>query len=144
MPLETLKKRCQFLKVRGGWRHATPAFVLEGKSRSATQGGKVSEKTSEIPEIRGPRFGFTVTKKLGGAVDRNRIRRRLKAAAEKAGVPLAQPSFDYVVVARRAALDRPFDTLLDDFAAALARIHSKGPSPKGQPRRRQRNRPRAE
>jgi ribonuclease P protein component len=139
MPLETLKKRSQFLKVRGGRRHATPAFVLEGKARSASQGGNVSEKLSEKSENRGPRFGFTVTKKLGGAVDRNRIRRRLKAAAEKAGVPLAQPSFDYVVVARRAALDRPFDTLLEDFAIAVSRIHASSPS-----RRRQRNRPRAE
>ena len=132
MPLETLKKRAQFLRIRGGRRHATPAFVLEGKARAAPGESDLSAHS----ETTGARFGFTVTKKLGGAVDRNRIRRRLKAAAERAGVPRAKPNFDYVVIARRTAIDRPFDNLLDDFATALGRLHVDGPN---RPRRKKRS-----
>lgn len=70
----------------------------------------------------GPRFGFTVTKKLGNAVTRNRIRRRLKAAFA-AGASEAQASCDYVIVARRTALDRPYALLLEDVTRALAALH---------------------
>jgi ribonuclease P protein component len=69
----------------------------------------------------GPRFGFTITKKLGNAVTRNRIRRRLKAAFA-AGADGAEASCDYVVVARRTALDRPYALLLEDVTRALAAL----------------------
>jgi ribonuclease P protein component len=69
----------------------------------------------------GPHFGFTVTKKLGNAITRNRIRRRLKAAFAS-GADQAQSSCDYVIVARRAALDRPYAQLLEDVARALAAL----------------------
>ena len=70
-----------------------------------------------------PRFGFTVTKKLGGAVVRNRIRRRLKAAIALVAAALARPNHDYVIVARREALDRPFADLKKDLERALQRVH---------------------
>ena len=70
-----------------------------------------------------PRFGFTVTKALGGAVVRNRIRRRLKAAVVATSGPLAQAGHDYVVVARAAAADRPFDELKKDLEQAFQRVH---------------------
>ena len=57
------------------------------------------------------RFGFTVTKRLGGAVRRNRIRRRLKAAVE-ATAGMADGETDYVIVAKAAAFDVPFDGLV--------------------------------
>jgi ribonuclease P protein component len=73
----------------------------------------------------GARFGFTITKKIGNAVTRNRIRRRLKAAfAARAGEYGKSPC-DYVVVARHAALDRPYALLLDDVARALLALHGK-------------------
>lgn len=71
----------------------------------------------------GPRFGFTVTKKLGGAVVRNRIRRRLKAAILELVDGHARPGFDYVLIARKAALDRPFAALKKDLEDALHRVH---------------------
>ncbi len=72
----------------------------------------------------GPRFGFTITKKIGNAVTRNRIRRRLKAAfaARTKGANLG--ACDYVIVARHAAVDRPFELLLDDVGRALVELHS--------------------
>jgi ribonuclease P protein component len=131
MPLETLKKRTEFLRVRGGRRVATSCFVLEGKMRRPAA---ASNPHGASPDrIEGPRFGFTVTKKLGGAVIRNRIRRRLKAAIEAAAVPLADPDFDYVVLARHAALDQPFATLVADIKRAMKKIHSAPPQVRKKP-----------
>jgi ribonuclease P protein component len=73
--------------------------------------------------VRGARFGFTVTKKLGGAVVRNRIRRRLKAAITLVADGIAKPDHDYVLVARLAAFDRDFEALKKDLERALHRVH---------------------
>jgi ribonuclease P protein component len=110
--LRTLKSRPEFLAVRGGRRSSTPAFLIEMRERTAPAGDES-----------GARFGFTITKKIGNAVTRNRIRRRLKAAfAAKAGEH-ARQTCDYVIVARIAALDRPFALLLEDVARAFAALH---------------------
>jgi ribonuclease P protein component len=110
--LPTLKARAEFLAVRGGRRSSTPAFLIEMRERPTTGTGAI-----------GPRFGFTITKKIGNAVTRNRIRRRLKAAFAAAARAYAQPSCDYVIVARQAALDRPFALLLEDVGRALSALH---------------------
>lgn len=68
------------------------------------------------------RLGLTVTKKLGSAVIRNRIRRRLKAAAREVFPAHARPGTDYVLIARKAAYDRNFTALLDDMKRALLRL----------------------
>lgn len=62
---------------------------------------------------------MTVTKKLGGAVRRNRIRRRLKEAARQVFPLHAEPGCDYVMIARAGAADRVFAGLLDDVKRAL-------------------------
>lgn len=110
MAFETLKKRSEFLRLRGGARFATPSFVLE--TRPAVEAGSVAA-----------RFGYTVTKKLGGAVMRNRIRRRLKAVVGQVAPKLAHPGHDYVLVARAAAYDRAFADLKKDLERALQRVH---------------------
>jgi ribonuclease P protein component len=112
--LRTLKKRSEFLRLRGGARFATPCFVLETRHRVPADGAVAPGE---------PRFGFTVTKKLGGAVVRNRIRRRLKAAVVAVSGQFAQPGHDYVLVARIAALDRAFPELKKDLERALHRVH---------------------
>jgi ribonuclease P protein component len=110
--VQTLKKRADFLRLRGGARFATPSFVLETRPRDAK------------PDVAaGARFGFTVTKKLGGAVVRNRIRRRLKAAVGLVAPELARANHDYVLVARAAAFERDFDALKKDLERALQRVH---------------------
>lgn len=70
------------------------------------------------------RVGFTTSRKVGGAVARNRARRRLRAIAEQL-LPLAgRPGCDYVLIGRPATPTRPFALLLGDFEAALARVHA--------------------
>jgi ribonuclease P protein component len=123
-PLVTLKRRREFLSVRGGARAAMPAFVLEGKRRS-----------SAIPD-EAPRFGFTVSKQVGGAVERNRIRRRLKAAARDVLLEHARRDYDYVLIARRPALDAAFAALVTDLADALKRVHARGGGGRQNPRMR--------
>ena len=71
-----LKKRAEFLHVRGGARFVAPSLVLQARKRNG-----------ETEEIHLARFGFTATKSLGGAVVRNRARRRLKEAAAKGRHP---------------------------------------------------------
>ena len=70
-----------------------------------------------------PRVGFTVSKKVGGAVERNRVRRRLREIVRLSDAGPLRPGSDYVLVGRRAALELPFDRLIADFARALGRIH---------------------
>jgi ribonuclease P protein component len=108
--LTTLRRRAEFLRVRAGARWATPAFVLEARRRSGL--------------AEGARFGFTVSKQVGGAVERNRIRRRLKAAVRDVLAEEARPDYDYVLIARRPALDTAFAALVADLANALERVHT--------------------
>lgn len=121
LALQTLKSRSEFLAVRGGTRASVPVCLLEARMRKP---GAVC--------IVGARFGFTITKKLGNAVTRNRIRRRLKAAfTTLVDNQHAMEGFDYVVVARSAAFERPFADLLNDLRRALDLVHNPAPS-KGQ------------
>jgi ribonuclease P protein component len=69
------------------------------------------------------RVGFTVSKKVGNAVVRNRVRRRLREVVRQASPRGMRPGHDYVVIGRRAALDTPFPRLVEDFERALRRVH---------------------
>jgi ribonuclease P protein component len=121
----TLTKRSEFLRLRGGARFATPSFVVETRPRGPRSADPASPEASEpaAHATDGPRFGFTVTKKLGGAVVRNRIRRRLKAVVGLVAPALAHSNHDYVLVARLTALDRTFADLKKDLERALQRVH---------------------
>jgi ribonuclease P protein component len=112
VPLETLKKRAEYLRVRGGSRWSVASATVEGKPRH-------DAADAEAP----PRFGFTVTKKMGGAVVRNRIRRRLKAAIAAISATHARTGFDYVLIARPAALTQSFASLKKDLEDAFQRVH---------------------
>ena len=112
MKITTLKKRSEFLRIRGGARCPTAPFVLETKPRA-------EPACASAP----PRFGFTVTKAMGGAVERNRIRRRLKAAVTAVSDASARPGHDYVLIARQVALEMPFDNLKKDLERAFHRVH---------------------
>jgi ribonuclease P protein component len=122
-----LTRRDEFTRVARGARASAHCLVVQSARRPAPH------------ETPGPRFGLTVTKKTGGAVERNRIRRRLRAALG-AGAALVQPGeHDYVIVARREALDAPFDRLCADLKLALERVH-KAPQRDGRRRRASSNR----
>jgi len=114
-----LVRRADFIACSKGRRVTTAAFVLQERARG-----------DEGP----PRFGFTVTKKTGGAVERNRMRRRLREVVRLGAQAGARPGSDYVLVLNRNALDRPFDVLTSDFAEALARAAaSRSARPAGRP-----------
>ena len=137
MAFATLKKRREFLTVRGGRRWSAPAFLLEGRQRKSDSTAAVApENSAGCPPstASGPRFGFTVTKKMGNAVARNRIRRRLRAAIADLAPQLADPTFDYVVLARRPALDCSFEQLRMDLTTAFERIHKQSSRPRKRPR----------
>lgn len=131
----TLRKRSEFLRVRGGARWSTPTVTIEARPRPvvgvesqvaapSTPPTEPSEANAEPARVTVPaRFGFTVTKKLGGAVKRNRIRRRLKAAVDELAGSHCRPGFDYVLVARAAALTCPYGALKKDLEAAFQRVH---------------------
>lgn len=105
-----LKTRAEFLHVREGSRFAAPSLVLQARARAA-QDDPIA------------RFGFTATKALGGAVIRNRARRRLKEAVRLVAPARSKPGYDYVLIARSGTLQRPFTDLTRDLERALAKVH---------------------
>jgi ribonuclease P protein component len=68
------------------------------------------------------RVGFTVSKKVGNAVERNRIRRRLREVVRQASGDAVRPGHDYVLIGRRAGLSIAFDGLVEDLKSALQRL----------------------
>jgi ribonuclease P protein component len=105
--MERLRQRADFVAVANGARAAAPAFTLQARRRD------------DLGPIR---IGFTVSKQNGTATERNRIRRRLRALVERLDVMAMQPHSDYVLVGRRDALSRDFNTMLDDLGRLLERL----------------------
>ncbi|HET7852550.1 MAG TPA: ribonuclease P protein component [Methyloceanibacter sp.] len=108
-----LKTRAEFLHVREGSRFAAPSLVLQARVRDE-QAGALSDVA---------RFGFTASKALGGAVLRNRARRRLKEAVRVVGPEHAVPGYDYVLIARAGTVQRRFTEITKDLERALTRVH---------------------
>jgi ribonuclease P protein component len=69
------------------------------------------------------RVGFTVSRQVGNAVERNRVRRRLREIVRLAAASALYAGHDYVLIGRRAALAAPFGEMMREFTAALSRIH---------------------
>jgi ribonuclease P protein component len=112
--MDRLRQRADFLAVANGARANGAAFVVQARERD--DDGPVQ-------------IGFTVTKKNGNAPQRNRIRRRLRDLVKRLDVISMRPHHDYVLVGRRAALDRDFATMLDDLRSALRRLDRQASSP---------------
>ncbi|MGE0239907.1 MAG: ribonuclease P protein component [Parvibaculaceae bacterium] len=98
-------------------------FLAAAQARSFAAKGVVVQMRDRKDE-RPARAGFTVTKKLGGAVTRNRIKRRLREAARLTLPGLAERGHDYVLIGRASGLDRPFSSLQNDIRTALKRLHT--------------------
>jgi ribonuclease P protein component len=105
--MDRLRQRADFLAVANGARMNSAAFVVQSRARG--DDGPV-------------RVGFTVTKKVGTATERNRVRRRLRELVKRLDAVSMRPHSDYVLVGRRAALNRDFATMLDDLRSALQRL----------------------
>lgn len=108
--LGVIRARRDFLALKDASRAQAPGFLLLAR---------------ENPDIGGiSRVGLTVTKKLGGAVVRNRIKRRLRTACREIIPDFGAAGTDYVLIARPPAFDREFQLLLDDLKRALLRLHN--------------------
>jgi ribonuclease P protein component len=108
--MQRLTRRADFLAAREGARAPTGSFLVQARYRH---------------DFAQPRLGLTVTKRTGSAVERNRIRRRLRAAAKSVMPSVGKLGFDYVLVARREALAAPFAMLLSELERALKKVHAK-------------------
>jgi ribonuclease P protein component len=108
-----LKTRAEFLNVREGARFAAPSLLLQARAR-----GDADRVGAGLA-----RFGFTATKTLGGAVVRNRARRRLKEAVRLVAPTYAMEGYDYVLIARAGTVQRRFTELTKDLERALTKVH---------------------
>jgi len=106
--LRRLRKRAQFLNASRGLRAGRAGFSLQTIA-------------VEQPEVG---IGLTVTKKVGNSPERNRIKRRLRAAVRACGGQF-QIQHDYVLVGRREALSLPFSKVVSDLSSAIAKVHAK-------------------
>lgn len=106
--MERLKRRQDFVAAAKALHAAMPGMVVQARDRG---------------DGRAARVGFTTTKKLGNAVIRNRIRRRLREIARLSLAAEARSGFDYVLIGRAGALKRPFAELHNDLNSALKRLH---------------------
>lgn len=102
--LARLKQRAEFLRV------------AEARRKSPKPGLVLQAAAQPVPGE--TRVGFTVTKKVGNAVVRNRTKRRLRAAAAEV-MPNAEPGHDYVLIGRDGTAARPWNELKDDIETAL-------------------------
>ena len=86
----------------------TPGFVL-----------LVRDRKDDDPRMR---VGFTVTKKIGGAVVRNRMKRRFRALAREIVPAKGVAGADHVMIGRAKGVERDFAQLRGELARALERL----------------------
>lgn len=111
--LERLKIRRQFLRVAANRRKwAAPGVVLQ----------IAPQPPDDRARSDGPRYGLTVSRRVGNAVVRNRARRRLRAVAEDVLPRLAAPAHDYVLIGRQDTPARDFRALAGDLEAGLRKL----------------------
>lgn len=121
--MERLRQRADFLAAAGGIKVPSATFVLQARNRG---------------DARPPRVGFTVSRKVGSAVERNRVRRRLREVVRLNSGDALRAGHDYVLVGRRATLSVAFSELAADYGRALTRIHARrkpGPDQREHPSR---------
>jgi len=112
--MKRLTQRADFLAAATAAKVATKAFVLQMRDRRE----------------RGPaRVGFTVSKKVGNAVERNRVRRRLREVVRRSAAGMTRPGHDYVLIGRRAGLTVPFEGMVEDFKSALRFLNERQSKP---------------
>ena len=116
-----LKKRGEFLRVASTRRKfVTPSLILQARPHNK----------SEVGEAAPMRVGFTVSRRVGNAVVRNRVRRRLCAVAEAVMPEFAAANIDFVIIGRPAARDQKFASLTGHLKSALAQYEKQNKNQK--------------
>jgi ribonuclease P protein component len=106
--MERLTRRTDFRAAAAGLRASVGTFVVQARRRA--EDGPV-------------RIGFTVSRQVGNAVERNRVRRRLREMVRLSQGGGMHDGHDYVLIGRRAALAVPFGQMRRELDTALGRIH---------------------
>ncbi|TPG12849.1 ribonuclease P protein component [Sphingomonas oligophenolica] len=114
-----MSKRRDFLAANSGKRAPMPGFVL-----------LVRDRRDDDPAMR---VGYTVTKKIGNAVVRNRMKRRLRALARDLLPTSGVPGADHVLIGRQGGIERDFAHLKVELAKALAKIRRSTPPVRAEP-----------
>jgi ribonuclease P protein component len=122
--ISVLTKRADFLSANSGIRNARAGFVLLTRPNDG----------------QGIRFGITVTKKIGNAVVRNRMKRRFRELLRAALPTQGLPDHDHVLIGRAGGVERDFHLLADELAKALERAREGKGDPSGGRRPRAGNR----
>ena len=118
LTLQHLRQRREFVNVaKKGRKYAAPGLVLQALNRLNDQ-----RRNYKIATGSGVRIGFTVTRKVGNAVVRNRVRRRLRAAASQIASKHVKGNFDLVLIGRAGTKKRNFEELKQDLLKALKHI----------------------
>jgi ribonuclease P protein component len=117
--ISRLLVRGEFLYVAAGFKQPTKGLVLQARVRDPN--GKVASHKIIDPET--IRFGLTATRKIGNAVFRNRVKRRLRAIALEVLPQYGQPGTDYVLIGRFQTASRNFEDLREDLKYALRKLH---------------------
>lgn len=107
-PYKIITKRADFLRANRGRRYARPGFVL-----------LVSDRQDDDPAIR---LGITITKKVGNAVVRNRMRRRFRELMREMLDEKGKPGADHILIGRGGGIEMDFALLRAEMAQALGRI----------------------
>lgn len=112
----TLKTRPDYVyAATNGHKYVCHAMVVQA----------VHRRDAAISDTGEVRVGFTATKKLGHAVIRNRVKRRLRAAADQVLPRCGVPGVDYVLIGRRFCVQSPFDALCKDLEKAVMYLNHK-------------------
>jgi ribonuclease P protein component len=125
-PITPLKRRAEYLKVAGaGRKWVAPGLILQVLRREAAPEDVAPDGVAGVDVVSGGapmRLGLTASRKVGIAVQRNRARRRLRAAAAEILPRHATPGHDYVLIARAGTVQRAYSSLVEDLKTALRRL----------------------
>jgi ribonuclease P protein component len=113
--IEKLRRRAEFLAANGALRAPTTGFVLLVRPRGDGD-----------PAMR---LGLTVSKKVGNAVVRNRMKRRFRELARAILPEAGVAGADHVLIGRAGGIERPWAELVEDFTKALRKLRGKAVRP---------------
>ncbi len=119
-----LKRRAEFLQVAAANRKwVAPGLILQVRRQPSPESNSDDAPRAARSEgARAPvRVGFTVSRKVGNAVNRNRMKRRFRALAREVLPERGHPGSDHVMIGRSGGIERDFALLRDDLAKALER-----------------------